>query len=285
MPAALAEKAIIVTGAGYGLGRAYAQKIAAEGGALVINDIDQDRLEETETILSQNCAVPPIGIAGSIADWEMARELIVRCEAEYGRVDGLVNNAGIIHVAPCWDESEDSLRNIVDVNVLGSMFCGTLALRSMVKHGSGSIVNICSGALGGLPGVTSYGVTKGAVASMVYGWAAETESSGVRVNAVMPVAATGMGEQLQSSHHNGDDGQRVGAATADAHVEQSPAQVAPLVAYLLSDLARDINAHIIRHDGARLSIATRMSWDQGVALPDESLDLDEIDELITSLRS
>src|SRR5690625_4004649 len=165
------------------------------------------------------------------------------------------------------------------------MFCGTLALRSMVKHGSGSIVNICSGALGGLPGVTSYGVTKGAVASMVYGWAAETESSGVRVNAVMPVAATGMGEQLQSSHHNGDDGQRVGAATADAHVEQSPAQVAPLVAYLLSDLARDINAHIIRHDGARLSIATRMSWDQGVALPDESLDLDEIDELITSLRS
>ena len=117
------------------------------------------------------------------------------------------------------------------------------ALRQMRVQGSGSIVNITSGVLAGWPGLSAYGASKAAVAAMTAGWAAEVDGSGVRVNAVMPVAATAMSAMFG----------RI-APRDDTVQHPAPTRIAPLVAYLLSDHAADLNGRILRHDGRKLSL-------------------------------
>ncbi len=151
-------KAVIVTGAGQGLGRAYALDAAAEGASVVVNDIDAAAAEKVaaEIAGAGGRAAP---VVGSVADWDRAGELVGACLKEYGAVDGLVNNAGVLNLTPPWDESETSIRRVVEVNLLGALFVGTHAVRVMVDQGSGSIVNITSSAQLGLSTMGTYGAT------------------------------------------------------------------------------------------------------------------------------
>lgn len=277
----LEHKSVVITGAGYGLGRAYALEAARQGANVVLNDVDEKRLSEVASTIARSSSAGIEVVAGSVSDWSVAVDLFERCESVFGAVDGLVNNAGVIHATKVAEEEPEDLRRIVETNVLGAMFCGTNALRHMAPKRSGSIVNITSGALGGIKGLSAYGATKGSVASMVYGWSLEARDYGVRVNGVMPMAATGMGEQLQVAFQN----MPVQPATADAKVEQRPEFVAPVVVYLLSDLSEHLNGEIIRHDGARISLLTRPAWSDGHALDNEMLDADDVARIVDSLRA
>jgi NAD(P)-dependent dehydrogenase (short-subunit alcohol dehydrogenase family) len=122
-----------------------------------------------------------------VASWTEAAELIDSCVSEFGRIDGLVNNAALMWVGRPDQLTEADLRRTIEVNVLGTTFCGLHALGHMTAQGSGAIVNVTSGAHAGIPLQCAYSASKGAVASLTYAWAADVAGQGVRVNAISPM--------------------------------------------------------------------------------------------------
>lgn len=235
MSGALAGQAVIVTGAGQGLGRAYARDAAAAGAAVLVNDLDPTA---AAAVVDEICALGgrAAAAAGSVADPAVADKLVARCSAEFGRLDGLVNNAGVLVEAPAWETTAEQARTMIEVNVLGSMLCGHAAIRWMREHGSsGSIVNVTSGTHLGQPGLAVYGATKGAVASLTYGWALDLRDTDIRVNAVSPLAVTPMKLPPYDGH-------------------AKPEQIAAVVRFLLSDLSAGITGQVIRRARTQLGL-------------------------------
>lgn len=273
---ALDGKAVVVTGSGGGLGRAYALELAELGARVVVNDVAETGAAETRDLIIE-AGGTAVAHVGSVSDWVFADELIARSIAEFGSIDGLVNNAGIMHDRLSWEEDEASIRRTVEVNVLGSMFCGIAALREMVPRGSGSIVNITSGSLLGLNGVTTYGASKGAVAAMTYGWAVEVAGTGVRVNAVMPRA------QTQMSAVRAGKATSLGASGVSVPKSPQPDVIAPAIAYLISDRAVGLNGEILRHDGQQVTFVHPLGWNDGVPV-DGKVSFDEMTAAVDRLR-
>jgi NAD(P)-dependent dehydrogenase (short-subunit alcohol dehydrogenase family) len=238
---ALRGKAVVVTGAGRGLGAAYASLAAAEGAAVVVNDVDVERAREV---------VAEIGAAGGravadgsdIASWDGAGALIAHCVDAFGAIDGLVNNAGIFRLAGPYDQDPEDFRAVVEVNLLGTAYCGLHAIRAMTR---GSIVNVTSGAHAGSADMGAYGASKGGVASLTYCWAVDLAGSGIRVNAVSPNAQTRMAEAFEK--HLGEKAQR-------QNIGKPAEQNAPAVVYLLSDLSASVHGQVVRMDGTELSL-------------------------------
>jgi NAD(P)-dependent dehydrogenase (short-subunit alcohol dehydrogenase family) len=228
--ALLGGRAVVITGAGRGLGRAFARHAAESGAAVVVNDVDAEPARETVAAIEAagGTAVPSIG---SVADADYARALIALCRTRFGKLDGLVNNAAIgYHARPWEDDDAERTRALVETNVLGPLHCGTAAAKVMIAQGNGVLVNVTSGSMIGQRGAAAYSASKGAVASMTYSWAADLARHGVRVNAVSPIAWT----RLMAADPNGNP---------EAH---PPERVAPLVTYLLSDLSAGVTGQVLR---------------------------------------
>ena len=228
-------KGVIVTGAGHGLGRAFALDAGAQGASVVVNDIDAGAAEKVVTEIAESGG-QAVASVGSVADWQRAAELVATCLKEYGAVDGLVNNAGVLNLTAPWTETEESIRRVVEVNLLGALFVGTHAVRAMIDQRSGSIVNITSSAQLGLGTMGTYGATKGGLASLTYSWSVDLEPCFVRVNAYAPVARTAMAEMSP-------------VLPPDI---PAPADNAAIVTYLLSDLSDGITGQVIQRRGNRL---------------------------------
>lgn len=234
----LEKKAVVVTGAGQGLGRAYALACAADGASVVVNDVNAEAAADTVRMIELNGGTA-IAVAGSVSSWTDAERIIQQCVSAFGGIDGLVANAAIMYMVEPWSETEARLRAIAEVNVLGVQFCVTHAMRAMIDSGrGGSVVTIVSGAQHGLKGMSAYGASKGAVNAMTLNWAIEGAEHGIRVNGVSPIGRTSM-----TTDHS----------PLDPSSFPDPATVAPLVVSLLSDETADITGRIIRFDGQVLS--------------------------------
>ncbi|WP_433502780.1 SDR family NAD(P)-dependent oxidoreductase [Pseudonocardia halophobica] len=241
----LDSRAVVVTGGGFGLGRAYALAAAAEGAAVLVNDIDGDRAKAvTQEIVDAGgrAAAHP----ATVTDLDAAHGIVAACVAEFGHVDGLVNNAGVIAHGDPWAVTAEEIRHLVDVNVVGVLNAGIAAMSAMRGQG-GVIVNVTSGGHLGMPGLALYGATKGAVASLVYGWAIDLAGTGIRVTGFSPLGRSGMG-------------------TSDALPEAE--HVAPAVAYLLSDAAAPLHGQVVRFDGTRLSLLRPPAYAEPVVTAD-----------------
>jgi NAD(P)-dependent dehydrogenase (short-subunit alcohol dehydrogenase family) len=249
-------KAVVVTGAGRGIGAACASGIARQGARVVVNDIDQ---AEADRSAAQIVAAggTAIGCAADVSDWGEAGRLIETCIARFGRIDGLVNNAALYHIGRIDTLDPVIARALVEVNVLGPMHCTAHAVKPMLAQGSGSIVMVTSGAHMGMPGMGIYGATKGAVASMVYTWAMELAGSGVRVNALSPFGATNIlgNSARQLSERYGVAPGAMGEASSSVEI-QPPDANAPIVEYLLSDAAAEVNGQLVRIDKGELQLYT-----------------------------
>ncbi|MEU8638910.1 SDR family oxidoreductase [Amycolatopsis sp. NPDC048633] len=223
-------RAVVITGAGRGLGRAFARHAAGAGAVVVVNDVDAEPALETVAAIEADGGTAVVSV-GSVADADYARELIALCRNRFGKLDGLVNNAAIgYHARPWEDDDAERTRALVETNVLGPFHCGTAAAKVMVAQGGGVLVNVTSGSMIGQRGAAAYSASKGAVASMTYSWAADLARHGVRVNAVSPIAWT----RLMAADPNGNP---------DAY---PPERVAPLVTYLLSDLSAGVTGQVLR---------------------------------------
>jgi NAD(P)-dependent dehydrogenase (short-subunit alcohol dehydrogenase family) len=253
MTNSLDGKAVIITGAGQGLGRAYAVACAREGAAVVVNDVDAAAAADAVREIEQEGGTAT-ATAGSVASWADSRRLVEVCGSRHGRLDGFVANAAVMYKAAPWDESEERLRAIAEVNVLGVQFGVANAMRAMADTGrGGSIVTVVSGAQFGILGMSAYGATKGAVNAMTLNWAIEGADRGIRVNAVSPVARTKM-----TLDHTSEDPLSYPVAEA----------ITPVVVSLLSDATTGVTGRVIRFDGellssyeiARSPIGRRVDW-------------------------
>jgi NAD(P)-dependent dehydrogenase (short-subunit alcohol dehydrogenase family) len=250
-------KAVVVTGAGRGLGAAYAMHVARAGACVVVNDIEGELAEAVADRIVR-AGGRAVASAQSVRDPDQASAIVERCLAQFGRVDGLVNNAGLHHEALPWDEDVEAARELIEVNVLGVFYCGVAAARVMRRQRSGSIVNIASSSLFGQPRSGSYAASKGAVASLTLSWALDLDGLGVRVNSVCPLAWTRMVEASPD-------------AQAHCTPEHTPERIAPLITYLLSDRAEGITGqlirftgdqlHIVRQPGVRDPVLRAVGWD------------------------
>jgi len=243
----LKNKAVVITGSGKGIGAACARGAARQGALVVVNDIDDSTQETVESIQAEGGTA--VACKADISEWQEAGRLIDHCIATFGKIDGLVNNAALYYLERLVEFQPERARRMVDVNVMGPLYCTGHAVKPMVAQGSGAIVNVVSGAQMGMPAMGVYGATKGAVASMVYTWAMELAGTGVRVNALSPFGRTTIGglteEQLQDPE----------IARRYAEI-QPPEANSPVLEYLLSDRSADINGQLVRIDKGEIHLYT-----------------------------
>jgi NAD(P)-dependent dehydrogenase (short-subunit alcohol dehydrogenase family) len=142
---ALAGKAIVITGAGRGLGQAYARDAARHGASVVVNDVDAQAAAGTVALIEADGG-HAVSCSATVAEEHSASKIIETALEAFGRLDGLVNDAGAYYHTPAWEDSLEQIQRVVSVNLIGTMLCGMAAMRVMLRTGTaGSIVNITSG--------------------------------------------------------------------------------------------------------------------------------------------
>jgi len=240
----LRGKAVVVTGGGRGLGAAVAMAVAQAGGKVVVNDLDQEPADESVAAI-RAAGGEAVAHVCDITDWSQAEALIARCVTQYGKIDGLVNNAGVHFTVRTWDMEEDRVRKQIEVNVMGTLGCTRYAAAAMRAQGFGSIVNTTSGAATGLGWRPDYGASKGAVSSFAYTAAIELKEFGVRVNCMAPNANTRMLDELEDFMK----GQDLPGWTRPKL--PPPEANTPIHLYLLSDRSKHITGQVLgfRQDG------------------------------------
>lgn len=247
MTCTLENKAIVVTGAGRGIGEATAVLAASLGASVLVNDIDADAAALVAAAIREQGG-SAYAYAADISQWPSGQALVDACLDRFGRLDGLVNNAGLFKIAPVLRSSEADFIEVMAVNLIGAASCAQAAAAHMLERKSGAIVNIVSGAQCGMMGLGAYGASKGALASLTYAWSIELENTGVRLNAVSPMADT------QMAHKTREYLAGLSIPLPD-HVPPASAN-APVICYLLSDASAAIHGQVVRIDGGVLALMT-----------------------------
>ncbi|HVT36467.1 MAG TPA: SDR family oxidoreductase [Nevskiaceae bacterium] len=253
------NRSIIVTGAGAGLGRAHALALAAEGGSVVVNDINRAGADSVvaEILKSGGKAVASSDDITSMAG---AEAIVAAGVQAFGDVHGVVNNAGILRDKMFASMGEDDWDLVIKVHLKGH-FCISSVLvkrwREQVKAGQkvdARIINTSSGAgLQGSVGQTNYAAAKGGIASMTLVQAAELGRYGITANAIAPAARTGMTEKLFAEQMK---------KPADGSFDHyAPENVSPLIVWLCSALSAGVTGKVFEVDGGKLSIAS--GWKTG----------------------
>lgn len=226
MPGRVEGKVVIITGAARGQGAAEARLLAREGAKVVVTDV----LAEVDDVAAEVGGLAFRQDVGSAEAWDAVVGATV---AELGRIDGLVNNAAIFLTGRLLDTSEEDFRRTTDVNQM-SVFLGMRAVAAYMKEqGSGSIVNISSGAgIRATAGSFAYAASKFAVTGMTKVAAVELARYGIRVNSVHPgVIDTPM---IAPLHEAGGNAERLVRHTPLRRMAR-PEEVANMVLYLVSD--------------------------------------------------
>ncbi|MGJ0203414.1 SDR family oxidoreductase [Leucobacter sp. gxy201] len=182
----LDEKVIVVTGAAQGIGAAYVRRLVAEGATVIAADLNLDGVEKLAASLGER--VVPVAIDVSSVD--SCRALADRLAADYGRCDGLINNAAIfstIRMAPFWEITEREWDLLMNVNLKGVWQLSTALFELFKASGKASIVNIGSDSVPmGRTNYLHYTASKAAVTGMTYGMSKELGGFGIRVNTLSP---------------------------------------------------------------------------------------------------
>lgn len=253
----LTGKVAVVTGSGRGLGLAYAQELARRGAAVVVNDVDADVARAAVDSI-EGTAVAEVAAVGSS---EAAQALVDRAVAEFGRLDVLVNNAGILRDTTLWKMTDEQFDAVITTHLRGTFTCTRAAAIRMREQGEGGRVIAIGSPTGqvGNFGQTNYAAAKAGIVGMVRTWAMELARAQITVNAVVPVAATAMTETVPflepyvTALRNGDPlppyaRQQLGFGSAQ--------DVAGLIAFLASDDAAGITGQAIGVGGDRLALWT-----------------------------
>ncbi len=179
----LNQKVALVTGAGQGMGRAIAQRFAAEGAIVVALDINLAAAEETLKNHPDQSIARSLNVADSAAVTALVDEVV----AKFGRVDVLVNNAGIGSVDAFADIPDETWARVLNVNLNGAFYCARQTVRAMQKTGTrGAIINVASTAAASGDGPAHYCASKAALMGLTRSMAKELASQGIRVNTLVP---------------------------------------------------------------------------------------------------
>lgn len=254
----LEGKAGFVTGGGRGIGRGHCLHLGAQGAGVVVNDVD---LEEAEKVVAEitDAGGRAVASRADIGSRKGAQELVEQCVDEFGAVDCVVNNAGIVRDRSFLKMSDEEWEDVLRIHAGGTFWCAQESARRMRAAGKGgSIVNTVSAAHMGNFGQTNYGGAKGAIASMTYTWANELARYGIRVNAISPSGTTRMSESAK-----GADGK---APMTGWFLD--PTLNGPFVAYLCSDEGNWITGQVFGTGGERVLIMEQPRYGTGMFRPE-----------------
>ena len=248
------NKVVIVTGGGSGIGRATCYRLRQEGANVVVADRNMAGAEETRDLMEgndQNSAVSRVDISRSA----QVKQMVADTVSKFGRLDGLVNGAGIlIRTRPLVEVDDVDWDLTMDTNLKGTFYCCKYAIPAMLEHGGGSIVNISS--MSGVRGVAysvPYAVSKAGVIHLTKVAAAQYTHQGVRVNCIAP---------------GGIDTPQMRGSTASAETFQErnvehpmgrvgrPDEVANLITWLTSEEASYVSGSTYIIDGGAWALAT-----------------------------
>ncbi|MEJ8858786.1 3-oxoacyl-ACP reductase FabG [Variovorax robiniae] len=185
MDLGLKDRAAIVTGSARGIGAETARLLAAEGMAVVITDLDNEGAVETARAIEATGG-RAIGVRCDVRDEEQVRAMVAAGREAFGRIDVLVNNAGLVKDRSLLKMDEADWDLVIDVTLKGAFHCCRAALPYMHENKWGRIVNIASRALFGNPGQTNYSSAKAGLVGFTCALSAEQAKNGVTVNAIAP---------------------------------------------------------------------------------------------------
>lgn len=240
----LDNKVCIITGAGKGIGAAAAQKFAEEGAVVAVCDIDTEGVEFVVSEIT-NTGGKAHGFKVDVTSQDSIRDMVDALMRDYGRVDVLVNNAGIIMDAQLHKMTENQFDTVVDVNLKGTYNCTKAVIDIMRDQQNGSIINTSSivGVYGNF-GQTNYAATKFGVIGFTKTWAKEQGRKGIRTNAVCPgFIATSIIDDMPKEVIEGMESKvpmkRLG----------QPEELANVYAFLASDESSYINGAVLEVSG------------------------------------
>ena len=251
-------KVAIVTGSGRGLGLAYATELARQGAAVVINDVDAQTAADAVASI-EALGGRAVAVVAAVGPTETAHQLVSAAVDNFGRLDILVTNAGVLRDTVLWKMSDDDFDTVINVHLRGTFTTVREAAIRMREQAEGGRI-ICIGSPTGQRGnfgQTNYGAAKAGIVGMVRTWALELKRAGITANAVIPVAATAMTATVPYF---------AAAVEADRKGEPMPAffrhdlgfgtsdDVAGLIAFLASDAAADVTGQAIGVGGDRIQV-------------------------------
>ncbi|WP_100410403.1 SDR family NAD(P)-dependent oxidoreductase [Acidovorax sp. 69] len=237
----------IVTGGAQGIGEACARRFAVEGAKAVIVDVDDARGQA----LAQELGA--LYVRCDVGDKAQVDALVAQTLAAYGRIDVLVNNAGIFRAADFLEVTEADFDAVLRVNLRGSFLVGQAVARAMVASGGGSIVNMSSvnGVLT-IPNIASYNVSKGGVNQLTRVMALALADKNIRVNAVAP--GTIATELAAKAVLTSDEAKSKIMSRTPMKRLGEPSEIADVVAWLASDAASYVTGEIVTVDGGRMTL-------------------------------
>jgi NAD(P)-dependent dehydrogenase (short-subunit alcohol dehydrogenase family) len=244
-------KVAVVTGGGRGLGAAAAWALAEAGADIALLARTEDQIVGTAREIEDATGRKVLACACDVSDEASVDEAASLTVATFGRVDVLVNNAGMALVAPLLDLELTQLRRILDVNVIGAFLCARAFGAHMIAQRKGTVINMASIAgLGGEPDMTAYCASKHAVIGLTKSLAVEWARHGVTVNAIAPGFF-----RTDLNKHALDDikiGPKIVGNIPLRRVGQ-PEELGPLVVYLASDAAAFMTGSVVVLDGGQLA--------------------------------
>jgi NAD(P)-dependent dehydrogenase (short-subunit alcohol dehydrogenase family) len=243
----LRGRVCIVTGGAQGIGEACVRRFAREGALPVVADVDEAR---GRTLAQETGAT---FVRCDVGDKAQVDALVRETLALHGRIDVLVNNAGIFRAADFLEVTEEDFDAVLRVNLKGAFLMGQAAARAMADAGGGSIVNMSSvnGVLA-IPNIASYNVSKGGINQLTRVMALALADRNIRVNAVAP--GTIATELAAKAVLTSEDAQRKILGRTPMKRLGEPAEVADVVAWLASDAASYVTGEIVTVDGGRMTL-------------------------------
>jgi NAD(P)-dependent dehydrogenase (short-subunit alcohol dehydrogenase family) len=261
MSLSLEGKIAIVTGSGRGIGREIAMLMAREGARVVVNDVgglvngtgeDLGPAEDTVRAIRDQGG-EAIANTDSVATWDSAHRIVEAAVESFGGIDIVVNNAGILRDRFIFNMSEEEWRAVIDVHLNGSFFVSRAAADHFRSQKSGAYISMTStsGLLGNF-GQANYGAAKAGIAALSRSLAFDMQRYNVRSNAIAPFAWSRMiGTTI-------DETSPEAKARADKFAQaMPPSKIAPLAAYLASDLAADVTGQVFAVRGNELFLMSQ----------------------------
>jgi NAD(P)-dependent dehydrogenase (short-subunit alcohol dehydrogenase family) len=248
MSASLAGRTVVVTGGGQGLGRAYAQRIAADGATVIIADINVEAGEKVKAEITASGQAAHFHRL-DVADPASCAELAAAVAKNHGALHGLVNNAAIfstITMKPFWEIPVAEWDRLMAVNLRGPFLLTSALLPSLRQAGNASVVNVGSDAVYlGRGGYLHYVASKGGVAGMTYAMARELGGDSIRVNAISPGPT-----YTEIPRGTVSPAQKTAMHAAQAiHRDAGPEDMVGVVAFLLGDDSRFVTGQVISVSG------------------------------------
>ncbi len=251
----LSGKVAVVTGAGRGLGQAYARALARAGAAVVVNDVDAEAAGEVAAAITAEGGRAVVA-AGAVGQTQVAQRLVDTAVKEFGRLDVMVTNAGILRDRVLWKMSDEEFDAVVEVHLRGTFSCARAAAVRMREQGQGGRLILISSPAGqrGNFGQTNYAAAKAGIVAMARTWALELARSEITVNAVVPVAATEMTKTIPAFAPVLERGEPYPDWVRKDEGLGTVEDVAGLVVYLASDASAEVTGQAIGVGGDKLAL-------------------------------